>query len=94
MLFFSFFFSVVLFGGWFMADTLTYPTSQTEFARILQSRAVVPKLNELETLLLDAQARKEGSDGGPAPVPYVYSTSLSSPPGSNNSISLPVGVHE
>ncbi|KAK0753334.1 Nnf1-domain-containing protein [Schizothecium vesticola] len=43
---------------------------EKEFDNILQSRNVIPKLNELETLLLDAQARKESSgDGDDPPIP-------------------------
>ncbi|KAK1826266.1 Nnf1-domain-containing protein [Podospora conica] len=43
---------------------------EKEFDNILHSRDVIPKLNELETLLLDAQARKESTaDGDEPPIP-------------------------
>ena len=40
---------------------------QKEFETILQNRAVVPKLNELESLFSDAARRRD--EGGEPPVP-------------------------
>lgn len=44
---------------------------QKEFDSILDSRQVVPKLNELETLIADASQRRATATDGPDPTPYV-----------------------
>lgn len=43
---------------------------QREFESIMVNRQVVPKLNELESLIAEAATRRTSSNG-PEPTPYV-----------------------
>jgi kinetochore protein NNF1 len=62
-------------GSWAFSPcglvTDVYATAQKEFKSVMENRAVVPKLNELESLVSDATRRRGTSPASASPIPYV-----------------------